>query len=78
LLQSCRLQDTVQRSWREVVARLPGDGGESWSRRVLELSMRTALANHSPTIVLQPLDYVANFTIERAAWSFYQRLSRRF
>jgi hypothetical protein len=27
---------------------------------VLELSMRTTLANHSPTIVLQHLDYVAN------------------
>src|SRR5437588_2190341 len=46
--------------WRQVVARLPGDRDESWFRRVLELSMRTTLANRRPTIVLQHLDYVAN------------------
>jgi hypothetical protein len=37
-----RVQHTVQRPWREIVARLPGDRDESRFRRVLELSMRTA------------------------------------
>lgn len=58
--QPCLLQNTVQRSWCEVVARLTGDRHESGFRRVLELSMRTTLPDHGPTIVLQHLDYVAN------------------
>lgn len=44
----------------EIIARFPGDRDESWLRRMLELSMRTTLANHGPTIVLQHLDHVAN------------------
>jgi hypothetical protein len=60
LLQSCLLQDTVQGSWREIIARFARNRDESRLGCVLELSMRTTLPNYGPTVVLQHLDHVAN------------------
>src|SRR5262249_17322818 len=58
--------------------RLPGDRYEPWFGRVLELSMRPALANHRPTIVLQHLMTSRIFTIAQTAWSFTPRLRVSF
>jgi len=60
LFQPRLFQDAVQSSWREIVAWFPRNRDKPRLRCMLELSMRAALADHGPTVVLQPFDDIAN------------------
>jgi hypothetical protein len=61
LLQASLFEDAVQGTRREVIAGFPGHRYASWLGIVFELAVASSRRNEPPTVVLQHLQYLADF-----------------